>query len=204
VQRLLDWLGSLPGVALYAALAATAMIENVFPPFPSDVVVAFGSFLAARGQATLAGVYLSTLAGNLAGALLMYWVGRRFGASVLGRIPGFKGEEGQKRLEELYERRGMVAIFFSRFLPAVRAIVPPFAGAAKLPLLRTALAMGSASAIWYGVITFLAYRAGSNWEEIQRRLGSVSRIVGIGATAIAVVAVVIWYVRRGSRGGARE
>ena len=66
---LLDWFAELPPLALYFALAFAAGIENVFPPLPSDTVVAFGSFIAARGKASPLLTYLSTLSGNLAGAI---------------------------------------------------------------------------------------------------------------------------------------
>ena len=52
LHSILDWFSGLPPAALYLALAFAAGIENVFPPLPSDTVVAFGSFIAARGQAS--------------------------------------------------------------------------------------------------------------------------------------------------------
>ena len=49
MQALLDWLLTLGNGTLYTVLGATSAFENIFPPFPADVVVAFGSFVAARG-----------------------------------------------------------------------------------------------------------------------------------------------------------
>ena len=62
---ILDWLESLPVGALYASLALVAAIENIFPPVPADTVVAFGSFLAARGHGTALGAFLATWVGNV-------------------------------------------------------------------------------------------------------------------------------------------
>ena len=87
LHSILEWFAGLPPAALYLALAFAAGIENVFPPLPSDTVVAFGSFIAARGQASAIGSFVATLAGNLAGAMFMYWVGARYGAErVLRRL----------------------------------------------------------------------------------------------------------------------
>ena len=198
LQQLLDWFAGLPPLALYLALAVTAAAENVFPPLPADTVVAFGSFIAARGSASAVGTFLATYAGNLAGAMLMYWVGRRYGAErVLRRLGG--AGAGEARLQALYGRYGLGALVVSRFLPGVRAIVPPFAGALRLGAVRAALAMGVASAIWYGAITYFAYTAGANFEALQARVAAGQRWLGGGAAAIVAVAALVWWLRRRSR-----
>ena len=53
-------------------------------------------------------------------------------------------------IEREYLRFGIVGIFISRFLPGIRAVVPPFAGLVGLGAIRTLAPMGLASAIWYG------------------------------------------------------
>ena len=197
MQGVLDWLTALPPAVLYVVLAAVAAIENVFPPIPADTVVAFGAFLAARGHATLAGAFLSTLGGNLAGAMATFAAGRRFGAEQLQRRVARGGSA--KRLENFYGRYGSLALFVSRFLPGVRALVPPFAGALRLPAWRVALIVGTASAIWYGVITLLAYRVGADWSVLQVRMQEWQHVLLLGAAALAVMGVVAWLVLRRRR-----
>jgi membrane protein DedA with SNARE-associated domain len=196
VQGLLDWLAALPAVALYASLAAAAAIENIFPPFPADTVVAFGSFIAARGNGSVVGVFVATWIGNVVGAALMYALGRRYGPALL-RGPLLRaGPEAEKRVNDLYRRHGLWALALSRFIPGVRAIVPPFAGALRLSPVRALLAMAVASGIWYGGITVLAYRLGSSWEVLRETVTRAGTWAAIGATAVALVAVGIWLVRR--------
>jgi membrane protein DedA with SNARE-associated domain len=196
VQGLLDWLAALPAFALYAALAAAAAIENVFPPFPADTVVAFGSFIAARGQGSVVGVFLATWIGNVAGAALMYALGRRYGAALLrGRLLR-AGPDAEARIDAMYRRHGLWALALSRFIPGVRAIVPPFAGALRLSPVRALAAMAVASAIWYGAITLLAYRVGSSWEALRDTVARAGLGAAIGATAIALVGLAFWFVRR--------
>ncbi len=202
MEGFLAWLTELPPAALYLALALTAAVENFFPPAPADTVVAFGAFLAARGDATLAGAFLSTWLGNVAGALIVYGVAKRYhGAPLIQRLMGSEDARTNLRLRSLYQRRGMAAIFLSRFLPGVRAIVPPFAGLLRLPFLPVAGAIAVASGVWYGIIAWLAYNAGTNWEQIQERIVMFSRNAGAVAVVIVliVVAVVIvmrWRARR--------
>jgi membrane protein DedA with SNARE-associated domain len=195
VQGFLDWLSSLPPFALYAALAVTAAAENIFPPLPADTVVAFGSFLAARGHGTAIGSFLATWVGNVAGAMVMYLAGRRFGAErVIRRLGG--GETAQQRLRALYGKQGVWALALSRFLPAVRALVPPFAGALRIPPIKAGAAIAVASAVWYGAITYLAFRVGANWEELAARVTAWGKLVGLVALAVAVVVAAVWWARR--------
>jgi len=197
VSGILDWLETLPVAALYACLAIIAAIENVFPPVPADTVVAFGSFLAARGHGTALGAFLATWVGNVAGAMAMYAVGRHYGAEWLQqRMARRGGADMQQKLERMYGKYGLLAIFMSRFLPGVRALVPPFAGALRVPPLRAAAMIAIASAIWYGTVTIVAYRLGANWEEATARLGGYQRTIAIGVGAVAVLALLAWLIRR--------
>ena len=195
---MLAWLSGLPAAALYGALALIAAVENVFPPFPADTVVAFGAFLAARGEGTLLGVFLATLIGNVVGAMLMYALGRWIGTERLERRLG--GAKAVQRVRDFHARYGVAAIFLSRFLPGVRAVVPPVAGALGVSAFRAALLMGSASAIWYGVIAVLGYRVGDDWERLSAAVASSTRIIGFTAIGIVIVAaLVVWLRRRGVR-----
>ena len=197
---ILDWLGSLPVAALYVSLAVIAAIENIFPPVPADTVVAFGSFLAARGHGTALGAFLSTWVGNVTGAMIMYAVGRHFGADWLeARMARRGASQMTGRLEKMYGRYGLFAIFLSRFLPGVRAIVPPFAGALRVPPARALAMIAIASAIWYGTVTIVAYNLGENWEQATAMMGGVQRTLAIGVTAIVLVALAVWAIRRRRR-----
>jgi len=200
VEALLDRLASMPVPALYAALAVVAALENVFPPVPADTVVAFGSFLAARGQGTALGVVLTTWAGNVAGAMLIYAVGRRYGAERLERrLLGERAAEAELRLRALYGKYGLMALFLSRFLPGVRAIVPPLAGALRIPAVRAGVAMGAASAVWYGAISYLAFRIGADWERLSSTVGRYGRTSGITALILVAIALAAWLVVRKRR-----
>ncbi|HEU5186110.1 MAG TPA: DedA family protein [Gemmatimonadaceae bacterium] len=199
MQGLLDWLAGLPSAALLGSLAIVAAAENIFPPLPADTVVAFGAFLAARGQVPLLAAFLATWLGNVAGAILVYALGRRYGARYAHQwMSRFGGATNESRLESMYERRGMLALFLSRFIPGLRALVPPFAGAIRVPALPATLAIAVASGIWYGIVTWIAYRVGSDWEALQQRLRGVGVTTAVAALGIAII-VGGWYLIRRRR-----
>ena len=197
VDAIINWLSALPISTLYPAIGLISALENVFPPFPADVVVAFGSFLAARGEASPYTTFLVSWIGNLLGAALMYFIGRRYGSSAfMSRLERWAGKGAEQRLMTLYGRYGLPALFISRFLPAVRAVVPPFAGAMKLPVLPVTMAIGAASGIWFAFITFIAYRAGENWEVLYATIVRSGKIVAISATALVILVALFFYLRR--------
>lgn len=198
MQSLLDWLLTLPVFALYSVLGVTAAIENIVPPFPSDVVVAFGSFVIAQGgRGTMFGVFLVTWLGNITGAMLVYALGRRYGAERLeARLAGKHAHTRDARIRRMFERYGMPAVFVSRFIPGVRAIVPAFAGALKLSVLYTTLMVATASALWYGLITIVAFRVGSDWEQLKTTITQYGRTAAIVGVVLLAIGVAAWLIVR--------
>ena len=197
MEGVLHWLSSLPPAVLYIVMAVVAAIENIFPPIPADTIVAFGSFLAARGQGTIVGAFLSVWLGNLAGAAIMYGAGRRYGAAqVEKRLLKDKGAEAEGKLRTLYERYGIGALFLSRFVPGVRAVVPPFAGALKVPFIPALAVMGIASGIWYGLVAWLAFRVGSDWDALQATIRQYGTIAAIVAIVVVLIGAIVWFFKR--------
>ena len=193
------WLNSLPLGALYALLGITAFIEGIFPPVPADIVVALGSFLAARRGANLTITAACIVVGSVAGAMVVYAVARKFGAAWLHmRLKKAGIDNLEKRLEVMYSKYGMTALFVSRFLPGLRAVCPPMAGATRIPPVRTALVFFVASAIWYGAIAAIAFRVGDDWDQMQKSVKHFARQVGLVAffAAALFAAVVLIVVRR--------
>src|SRR5215510_1914262 len=89
MEQFVNWLLGLSSGTVYAVIGLTTLLENVFPPTPSDLAVALGGFLAQNGRVTLTGVWAIACLANLAGTLVVYFLSRRYGrtfrASRLGR-----------------------------------------------------------------------------------------------------------------------
>lgn len=185
-------------------LALLAAVENVLPPVPSDAAVALGAFLSHRGVTTPLAVFLVTWIANLLGAAGVYVVARRYGRRLFASPTGRRllAPRSLAIIEREYLRLGTTGIFISRFLPGIRAVVPPFAGLVGLGAFRTLAPMGLASAIWYGGITILGAVIGAEWERITALIAGVNRTLFI-VTLVLAAAGGVWYlVRRRQR--ARE
>lgn len=193
---LVDWLVAAPDLVFLVTLGLAAALENVFPPAPADVVVLVGSVLAVQAGTHLGLLFLAVWGGNVAGAMLVYHLGSRFGLGFFqGRLGRLLLRPGQiATLGVFYRRYGFPVVFLSRFLPMFRAVVPVFAGISRVGFVRTAVPLASASAIWYGALVYIGATAGRNWDVLVAELESVSGWLWLAAVAAALP--VIWWWRR--------
>jgi membrane protein DedA with SNARE-associated domain len=200
LERLLDALASLPLVPTYLVLMALSALENVFPPVPADTAVALGAFLARRGEVSVVPLAALCWLANLASAAATYVVGRRHGRGFFRDGWGRKlmRPEVLAALEEAYARWGTAGIFLSRFLPGLRAAVPPFAGVAGLPAARALVPAAVASAIWYALLAFAGYEVAENWDAVKALVADTNRLLAVAALVVAVIALV-WLRRRSRR-----
>jgi membrane protein DedA with SNARE-associated domain/uncharacterized tellurite resistance protein B-like protein len=178
-------------------LALLAAVENVLPPVPSDAAVALGAFLSHRHVTTPIAVFLVTWVANMLGAAGVYLAARRYGRRLFASPTGRRllAPRSLAIMEREYLRFGVVGIFLSRFLPGIRAVIPPFAGLVGLSAVRTFVPVGLASAIWYGGITVVGAVIGAEWERITVLIAGVNRTLAIVALAVGALAAA-WYLVR--------
>lgn len=196
MSQVLGFFTGLSPFLVYVVLGAGAALENVFPPVPADTFVVLGGFLAAQGRADAVGVFLVTWGANVVSALAVYGLGRRYGRGF------FRGGLGRhllrphqfERLQGFYDRWGHWAIFFTRFLPGFRAVVPVFAGVTHQRFLPVAIPILVASGIWYGFLTWLGAVTGRNLGTIMGWLGNVNRTL-LAIAVLLALAVGFWWYR---------
>jgi hypothetical protein len=104
--------------------------------------------------------------------------------------------EADARLTYMYARYGVLSLFLSRFLPAIRALVPVFAGAARLPFLPVMTIIAIASGLWYGFLAFIAYRASEDWDTLRVMIGQYNRVISAVAVLTAAGLLGLWWWRR--------
>jgi membrane protein DedA with SNARE-associated domain len=159
-----------------------------------------GAFLAGRGVMNVWLVFALTWTANVGSGAAVYALARRHGAMV---SRGFLGRHiftpnTVAHIEEQYRRHGAYGIFFSRLLPVWRGVVMPFAGIARVPPWRALLPMALASAVYYGTLTYLVSRLGTDLETVIRGVRRANTALAIVAGAL-VLGVVIWIVLRRRR-----
>jgi len=196
LDGVLVWLRDVPPVLMYAVLGVGAAVENVVPLIPADTFVLIGGFFAARGSANEGVVFLVTWASNVLSALAVYAAAYHYGE------PFFQTRVGRYLLDpkqvatvrKFYERWGALAVFYTRFLPGLRAITPVFAGLIRQRPISVVVPLVLASGIWYGVLVWVGAFAGRNVDQllgVQDRLNWTLAIVA----AVIVVPLAWWWVR---------
>lgn len=198
MDRLIEYLDGVSPATLYALLALMSFIEAIFPPMPADVIVALGAFLAAQRGANLWITIVVIVGGMAVGSTLVYWIARRFGAAWMHeRLRRMGVDTAERRLEALYGRYGLSALFIGRFVPGLRMFVPPAAGMLRVPFWKAITLITAASFIWYGLIAALAFRVGSDWEVFRYSIERLLARVGYTALAFLLLAGLVgWAVWR--------
>ncbi|HVR69455.1 MAG TPA: DedA family protein [Vicinamibacteria bacterium] len=200
VDRFLEWVAGLPQPGVYAVLVGLSAIENVFPPAPADVAVVLGAFLSQRGYGSAWALGTMCWAANLASSAGMFFYARALGRSFFDHhwVKRLMPPSAVQALEKGYARHGLWAIFFSRFLPGLRAAVTPFAGLLGVSPLRALLPAAAASAIWYTFLVVLGTTLGLNWERAKSVVGDANRVLAV-LSVVVFGAVVAWLWRHRHR-----
>ncbi len=193
-----QWLIGLPEWLIYLIAGVSAAVENIVPPIPADLIVVLAGVLAGAGRGDPYLLFLAVWFGNAGSAILTYALGRRFGRGFFQRRTGrfLLAPRQVAALGRAYARYGFPIIFFSRFLPVFRPVVPVFAGVSRLSFWRTAPPLALASAIWYGFLVYLGTIAGANWRSLLVRLEEVGGWLWIVVGVLLLVVGYLWYRTR--------
>ncbi|MEV5844679.1 DedA family protein [Streptomyces sp. NPDC051985] len=120
---------------------------------------------------SLGPLLLAAAAGALAGAQCGYLLGRKAGATVLARGRSQRLREGAQRAEELLERYGHAkAIVLARFVPVVRTVLNPLAGALEVPVRTFTLWQTVGGLLWSVGLTLAGYGLGSSIPNVDHYL----------------------------------
>ncbi len=196
----LSWLTTVPDWLVYLLLAASAFVENVFPPIPGDTITAFGAFLVGTGRLDFMGVYLSTTIGSVAGFLFLFWLGlilgRRF---FVERDHRFFKAEDILRAEAWFRKYGYWLILLNRFLPGVRSVISIAGGISALKIAAVALLATVSSAAWNLIWILTGYFLGTNWAVVKETLGKLMFRYNMAILTIGVLLALVVLVRIGVR-----
>jgi membrane protein DedA with SNARE-associated domain len=204
---MLDWIIRTMESLGYAGVALLMLLENVFPPIPSEVIMPLAGFIVARGEWSLSGAIAAGTLGSLAGQLPWYLIGRRVGEERLkkwadrhGRWLTVCGQDIEKA-HDWFDRHGKRAVLIGRLIPGVRTFISLPAGFDRmgwLPFLGATLA---GTVIWTTALVVAGRLLGARYEQVSKVLEPVSWVVLGGVLALYLWRVVRW---KSGDGGARR
>lgn len=199
LETVIGWIGPLfSGVAGYVVIGTAVLLERsilIGLVIPGDVILAIGGIQAARGDASLAIVIALGIGAAIVGESAGYWLGNRFGRSIIGKIPLVRRLEDKiDEVQELFDRHGGATVVIGRYATAAGAFVPFVAGMGKMRYLRFVAFDVPSVIVWGFGITLVGYFLGENLDAVD----SVLSRFGWGMLGLLVVlgAGYLWYRRR--------
>lgn len=185
----------------YVGIFLLMVIENVFPPIPSEVIMGFGGMAVARGDMSMAPLLIVGTAGTTVGNVFWYAVGRWIGYQ---RLRPFVDRHGRwltlrwadvEKLHRFFVKHGLWVVFVFRFLPTFRTMISLPAGMAKMGLPRFLIATFAGSAIWNAVLAYAGLLLGSRFEALQDYVGPVAVAMTVAMAVGYLYRVVTWKSR---------
>jgi membrane protein DedA with SNARE-associated domain len=178
----------------YWLLFVLVAAESLGVPLPGETaLIIAGTYAGHTHRLNPWVIFAVASAAAIIGDNIGYWLGDQ-GGYRLARRYGSKVRLDERKLKTaryLFDRRGVVVVFFGRFVSVLRAYAAFLAGVSKMRWRVFLPANAAGGIIWAGIYTLASYLAGN---ALQRASTTISWILG-GAAVIAIVAVLI-VVRR--------
>ncbi|MGC8594725.1 MAG: DedA family protein [Candidatus Kryptoniota bacterium] len=197
IDSVIASLNSVDATYLYFTVFFFAFIENLFPPSPSDLVIAFAGSLVGFGKLSFITTILISTAGSATGFSVMYWIGYMFGRKILdsGRLR-FIPLDQMKRVEKWFGTYGYGIVAANRFLSGTRAVVSFFAGLSKLSAGPTLLLCIVSASVWNSILIYSGSILGANWKVVKNYLEYYSSTVLLLIIAIALFFIIRYFYRK--------
>jgi membrane protein DedA with SNARE-associated domain len=197
LEQFIDSLISLNPLWIYFLAAAIAYIENIFPPFPSDVVLVAAGYLCAAGRVDFWIVLIVSTLGSATGFVTMYKIGAWFGIKVLeaGKFKFIRLDQIHK-VEAWFNKYGYLVVVVNRFLAGTRAVVSFFTGISNLSFWKTVILASISSLVWNAILLYAGNALGTNWRSILLYLDAYGRIVTVISVIIIIMLIGHAYFRK--------
>ncbi|MBG6238628.1 membrane protein DedA with SNARE-associated domain [Mycetocola sp. CAN_C7] len=204
-----DSIDDLTGIVGFAADLIDAMgewgvglftlLETVFPPIPSEVILPLAGFISSQGSMNIVLVVATSTLGAYLGGALLYLLGAKVGLErgirLLAKLPLVDRDDFEKAAS-WFDRHGKSAVFFGRLVPGVRSVVSLPAGAGGMNFALFSGLTIAGSAVWNGILITLGSLLGEQYELVSRYSSWLNYAVYLGFGSFLVFLVVRHLKRR--------
>ncbi len=200
VQETVQFIHTLPPISIYLVFFLVAYIENIIPPIPGDLLVAFGGYLAAESIIGIVPVLLLTTIASVIGFMSMYWIGSHWGNLIeregsqfwLFRFIPLKYINTAR---EWMQRWGMGVVLANRFLAGTRSVISLAAGLSRTRISSTIIYSTISSILWNGILLGFGWIVHENWRIIGKYLSIYGRVILGGIVVIILIKLGVHYYR---------
>ncbi|HHY51456.1 MAG TPA: DedA family protein [Alphaproteobacteria bacterium] len=182
----------------YPGIVLLMLLEAVFPPIPSELIIPFAGFAAGAGRLSYFGAIAAATAGSMLGAIPWYLAGRLFGlarvkwlADRFGRWFAFNSAEIDSAAR-LFARWGRLIVCVGRLLPIVRTLISVPAGLAKMSAPAFALYSMIGMLLWNTALVTAGYLLHENYHLVESVLDPLSYLVLAAVVLLYLYRVATW------------
>ena len=187
----------------YFGVMALIAIENIFPPIPSEVILTFGGFMTTTTKLNIFLVILFATIGSVAGAIILYFLGRLLNkdriekiiSGKIGKVLRLKKADIEKA-DHWFDTKGYYTVFFCRFIPVVRSLISIPAGMSEMPFLKFIAFTIVGSLIWNTVLIVLGAVMGNNWDKIVEFIGIYSKFILLILIILFIIGMAYFYKKK--------
>ena len=187
----------------YLGILLLIMIENVFPPIPSEIILCFGGFMPTTTNLTVLGVIIASTIGSVLGAIILYFIGKilnkerliKIVSGKIGKILCLKKKDIEMA-DQWFDTKGAKTVFICRFIPIVRSLISIPAGMSEMPFPKFIILTTLGTAIWNTVLTILGSIMGENWTKVVQIIEEYSSITLIVLIILFIVGIGYFYYKR--------
>jgi len=200
-----EWLDSVPAVAVYAVVALVIGVESLGIPLPGEIVLVSAALLSSQ-HSGINPIILGACAslGAVVGDSIGYAIGRKGGRPLLAwlanKFPRHFSEGHVATAERSFEKWGMWAVFFGRFIALLRIFAGPLAGVLHMPYWKFLIANVLGGIIWAGGTTAVVYYVGIVAEDWLKRFS----YFGLAAAVLVGLASMLLVKRRAQKMSAEK
>ncbi|MGW4723387.1 DedA family protein [Streptomyces sp. NPDC004291] len=189
-----EWLETIPPIAVYLLVGVVIGLESLGIPLPGEIVLVSSALLASQhGDINPYVLGACATAGAIIGDSIGYAIGRKGGRPLLAwlgkKFPKHFSEANVGLAESSFQKWGMWAVFFGRFVALLRIFAGPLAGVLHMPYWKFLVANVFGGILWAGGTTAVVYSVGVVAEAWLKRfswLGLVLAVL-IGLTSMLVI-----------------
>ncbi|MGX1914745.1 DedA family protein [Streptomyces phaeochromogenes] len=189
-----EWLETVPAVSIYALVGLVIGLESLGIPLPGEIILVSAALLASQhGDINPVVLGACAVAGAIIGDSIGYAIGRKGGRPLLAwlgaKFPRHFSEGHIATAEKSFEKWGMWAVFFGRFVALLRIFAGPLAGVLRMPYWKFLTANVLGGILWAGGTTAVIYYVGivaESWLKRFSWLGLVLALL-IGLTSMLVL-----------------
>lgn len=198
MQSIIDWIVGLMEVLGAPGVGIAILLENLFPPIPSEVVLPLAGFTVAQGSLNLINVFIWSVLGSVIGAYILYGVGAWLGLERLRKIADWmwlvRVSDVDKSIE-FFHKHGKPSIFFGRLIPGIRSLISIPAGLDRMNLVMFGLWTTLGSGIWNAILIFLGLKLGENWEQATVWADTYSKVIYV-VLILIILGFLAYFIRR--------